>query len=407
MPWWLGWSLHNYAEKIFKRVRGLRLLFRSARLRSPAQMHFLIRNPWMRGILLSRPRLSNIPSVEPQSRMKLSTKAVWISALALFHFVFPDNISAAEIALYQEPYRTQYHFSPPQNWMNDPNGLVFCEGEFHLFYQFNPLGIKWGHMSWGHAVSTNLVTWKHLPVAIPEQGNVMAFSGTAVVDEKNTSGFGDGIAGPIVAVYTGHETKPVKKQSQYLAYSNDHGRTWKEYAGNPVLDLNLADFRDPKVSWYAPGGCWIMTVVLSTERKVAFYRSENLRGWTLLSQFGPAGSTSGVWECPDLFPLVVQGDPTETKWVLIVNVGDGAPNGGSGSQYFVGNFDGKTFTPEKNNGAIPTRWLDHGRDFYAAGPCSNLPGTNGRRLLIGWMNNLKYTQHIPTQPGRRVQRHLR
>jgi fructan beta-fructosidase len=288
--------------------------------------------------------------------------------------------------------------------MNDPNGMVYFEGEYHLFYQHNPFGIKWGHMSWGHAVSPDLVHWKHLPVALPENNGVMAFSGSAVVDWNNTSGFGRDGKPPLVAIYTGHkENSAGQHQSQYVAYSNDRGRTWTPYSGNPVLDLGLSNFRDPKVSWFAPGGYWLMTAVLATEHKVAFFRSADLKAWTRLGEFGPVAATGGVWECPDLFPLPDPRNPQRTKWVLIVNLNPGGLQGGSGSQYFIGDFDGTTFTADKVGGNVPTRWTDYGRDFYAAVTWSDVPETDGRRLCIGWMNNWEYAQDIPTSPWRSAQ----
>ncbi len=243
-----------------------------------------------------------------------------------------------------EPFRPQFHFTPQRNWMNDPNGMVFYEGEWHLFYQYNPEGEKWGHMSWGHAVSRNLIHWEHLPLALPERDGVMAFSGSAVVDWQNTSGFGKNGKPPLVAIYTGHREK---HQDQRLAYSNDRGRTWTSYEGNPVLDIGLADFRDPKVFWYESKRRWIMVLALSTEKKVSFYESPDLKSWKHLSDFGPAGSTIGLWECPDLFPLPIETESGASKWVLIVNVNPGAPAGGSGTQYFVGEFDGGKFIADR------------------------------------------------------------
>lgn len=242
---------------------------------------------------------------------------------------------------YQEPYRPQFHFTPERNWMNDPNGMVFYDGEWHLFYQYNPQGDRWGHMSWGHAVTRDLVHWEHLPLALAEEDGVMIFSGSAVVDWKNTSGFGKGNKPPLVAIYTGHREG---RQDQRLAYSHDRGRTWTKFAGNPVLDLKMADFRDPKVFWHETQSRWVMTVALATEKKVHFYTSPNLKEWKYVGEFGPAGATGGLWECPDLFPLPVEGGGT--KWVLIVNINPGGPAGGSGCQYFVGEFDGAKFTPE-------------------------------------------------------------
>jgi sucrose-6-phosphate hydrolase SacC (GH32 family) len=252
---------------------------------------------------------------------------------------------AATAATYHEPFRPQFHFTPATNWMNDPNGMVYYDGEYHLFYQYNPFGDKWGHMSWGHAVSPDLVHWEHLPVALYEENGVMIFSGSAVVDWQNTTGFGKDGQPPLVAIYTGHYTeKPL--QNQHIAYSTDRGRTWTKYAGNPVLDVGKADFRDPKVMWHAPTKRWVMTVTLPTERKVSFYGSPDLKQWTHLSDFGPAGAVKGIWECPDLFPLRIEGS-FRRKWVLIMNIGSGSVAGGSGCQYFVGEFDGTRFVPDR------------------------------------------------------------
>ena len=254
---------------------------------------------------------------------------------------------------YTEPHRPQFHFTPEVNWMNDPNGMVYHDGEYHLFYQYNPFGNRWGHMSWGHAVSRDMVHWEHLPVALYEENGVMIFSGSAVVDHANTSGFGTEGDPPLVAFYTGHYTeKPL--QNQHIAYSNDNGRTWTKNAGNPVLDIGYRDFRDPKVMWHEPSNKWVMTVTLPTERKVRFYGSPNLKDWTLLSEFGPAGAVKGIWECPDLFPLDVEGSD-ETKWVLIVNIGGDAIAGGSGTQYFVGEFDGTRFVEDQLSGTTASQ----------------------------------------------------
>jgi fructan beta-fructosidase len=325
---------------------------------------------------------------------------------------------AAETPSYQEPWRPQFHFTPAKNWMNDPNGMVYHNGEYHLFYQYNPFGDKWGHMSWGHAVSPDLVHWEHLPIALQEENGVMIFSGSAVVDEHNTSGFGAGGRPPMVAIYTGHHTdRPL--QNQHIAFSNDRGRTWTKYSGNPVLDLGKADFRDPKVFWHEPSGRWIMVVSLPVERRVSFYASPNLREWTHLSDFGPAGAVKGIWECPDLLPVRVEGrSARESRWVLVVNVGAGAPAGGSGCQYFVGTFDGQTFQPDP--GTVPdpgfgpatdpkalshgqveaALWADWGRDFYAAVSWSGVPGRDGRQVWLGWMSNWEYAQDVPTSPWR-------
>ncbi len=310
---------------------------------------------------------------------------------------------------YREPFRPQFHFSPAVNWTNDPNGLVYYDGEYHLFYQYNPFGDTWGHMSWGHAVSTDLVRWQHLPVAIPEVDGVMAFSGSAVVDWKNTSGFGAGGRTPLVAVYTGYR-EATKNQAQNLAYSNDRGRTWTRYAGNPVIDIGSTEFRDPKVFWYAPQRKWVMVVSLAAEHKLRFYASPDLKQWTALSEFGPAGAVGGVWECPDLFELPVDGKAGDTRWVLILNLNPGAIAGGSGVQYFVGRFDGTRFVPDPGTAAAAGKtgldaalWADYGKDFYAAVSWSDVPESDGRRLWLGWMNNWLYGNQIPTAPWRSAQ----
>lgn len=223
----------------------------------------------------------------------------------------------------------------------------------------------------------------------------MIYSGSAVVDWHNRSGFGTGGQPPLVAVYTAHHTdRPL--QNQHLAYSNDRGRTWTTYAHNPVLDIGAADFRDPKVFWHEPTGRWIMVVSLAVQRKLSLYASPDLKQWTHLSDFGPAGSVEGIWECPDLFPLAVDGDPARITWVLLLNVNPGAPAGGSGCQYFVGDFDGTRFTAEPGDAL----WVDHGADFYAAVTWSDLPESDGRRLALGWMNNWVYGNQLPTSPWR-------
>ncbi|MWA15184.1 GH32 C-terminal domain-containing protein [Streptomyces sp. BA2] len=259
---------------------------------------------------------------------------------------------AADTSPYSETYRPQFHFTPKKNWMNDPNGLVYYKGEYHLFYQYNPNGNSWGDMSWGHTVSKDLVRWKELPLALSHDDKEAVFSGSAVVDWNNTTGFGTKKNPPMVAIYTS-AYKDTGIQAQSLAYSTDRGRTWTKYKGNPVIDLGSKEFRDPKVQWHAPTKSWLMTVSLSTEHKVQFYSSKNLKDWKLLSDFGPAGATGGVWECPDLFPLPVDGDKKRTKWVLVVNINPGGIAGGSAAQYFVGDFDGKKFTADDKGTYTP------------------------------------------------------
>ena len=284
--------------------------------------------------------------------------------------------------------------------MNDPNGLVFFQGEYHLFFQHNPFGNKWGHMSWGHALSRDLVHWQELPVALPEADGTMIFSGSAVVDWRNASGLGKNGAPPMIAIYTGDRPSD-GRQTQCIAWSNDRGRTWTKFSGNPILDVGSNNFRDPKVFWHEPTQRWIMVVSMAEDRRIEFYGSTNLREWTQTGDFGPTGATNGVWECPDMFPVAIEGYPPRTAWVLVVNIGSGSPAGGSGTQYFVGQFDGRTFTSESPV-VLPrdALWADFGRDFYAAVSWSDIPKHDGRRIWIGWMSNWEYAQDVPTSPWR-------
>jgi fructan beta-fructosidase len=293
-----------------------------------------------------------------------------------------------------EAFRPAFHYSPHRNWMNDPNGLVWYDGEYHLFYQHNPLGTDWGNMSWGHAVSPDLQTWEELPVAIPCSDSEQIFSGCIVVDHANTAGFGVADEPAMVALYTSVYAHS-GLQVQSLAFSTDRGRTWTRYEGNPVLDRDSSDFRDPKVFWYAEGGYWVMVLVLAVERIAQFYRSDNLVDWEHLSDFATGNPADGFWECPDLFELPVGGGTEQSRWVLVISVNPGAPAGGSGTRYFVGDFDGKVFTPDD---ADDDAWLDYGADCYAAVSFSDAPG--GERVLIGWMNNWEYAGDIPTSPFR-------
>ena len=303
----------------------------------------------------------------------------------------------ATFPLYNEPYRPQYHFSPAMHFMNDPNGLVFFDGLYHLYYQYNPLQLVAGNQSWGHATSTDLIHWKNLPIAIPEMttgptpGQI--FTGSAVVDSNNTSGFFNGVpGGGLVAIYTLNEPT---KEVQNVAYSLDNGTSYIEYKGNPVLDLQNPNFRDPKVFWYAPGHRWIMAVALPRAHQVLFYASSNLRNWSFLSAFGPAGIEGFQYECPNLFQVPVQGT-NDKKWVLVVAINPGAPVGGSINEYFVGNFDGTTFTADDG----VARLMDFGKDFYAVQTYNNTP--NGEAIAVGWMSNWQYTQVVPTFPWRGV-----
>ena len=291
-----------------------------------------------------------------------------------------------------EPYRPTFHFTPQTGWMNDPNGLVYLNGTYHLFYQYYPDGIVWGPMHWGHASSTDLMHWSHLPTALYPDSLGWIFSGSAVIDRENRAGFGKDA---MVAIFTYHNDairKNGKKntESQGIAYSLDEGKSWTKYSGNPVLkNSGEPDFRDPKVIWNEQINKWNM--VLAVGDRIRIFSSSDLKQWQAESDFKPAENVeTGVWECPDLFPMKTG---NEEKWVLIVNHGSKAPNGGSGTRYFTGDFDGKKFT---ENG--PARWLDLGVDFYAAVTYSNAP--DSKRILIGWMSNWQYANKTPTSDYR-------
>lgn len=297
---------------------------------------------------------------------------------------------------FQEMYRPQVHFSPASGWMNDPNGMVYYEGEYHLFYQHYPEDTQWGPMHWGHATSKDLVHWQHQPIAIYPDDKGYIFSGSAVVDWNNTSGLGSADNPPLIAFFTYHDMKKEKAgeidiESQAIAFSTDKGRSWTKYEQNPIVkNPGIRDFRDPKVYWHEASGQWIMSI--ASGQVIRFYGSKNCLDWNYLSEFGEGkGSHDGVWECPDLFPLKVK-DSEEEKWVLIVNINPGGPAGGSAAQYFVGDFDGKKFTSDQKE----TLWMDYGKDNYAGVTWSDAP--DNRRILIGWMNNWQYAEKKPTAP---------
>ncbi len=289
--------------------------------------------------------------------------------------------------------RPRFHFAPARNWMNDPNGLIFYKGTYHLFFQYNPESDQWGNMSWGHATSLDLVHWDEHPVAIPYTDTHAIFSGSAVVDYFNTSGLGSIENPAMVAIFTDHKHDG-SHQAQSLAYSVDEGMTWTRYEGNPVLDLEMKDFRDPKVVWNTVNEAWVMSVVKPQEFTVAFYQSRDLKSWELLSEFTNKNGTDGVWECPDLFPLAVDNDPNHIKWVLFISVNPGGVTGGSGTHYFIGDWNGKEFTAD----TLTTRWLDYGRDNYAGVTFGDAP--DNRRIYMGWMNNWEYAKEIPANPSR-------
>jgi len=309
---------------------------------------------------------------------------------------------AADKSLYAEKWRPQFHFSPPTQWMNDPNGMFYYEGEYHLFYQHYPDSNVWGPMHWGHAVSTNMVHWENLPIALYPDSLGYIFSGSAVVDWNNTSGFGTNGQPPIVAVFTYHDPAGASNgsntyQTQGIAYSLDKGRSWIKYEENPVIpNPGINDFRDPKVTWLAEFDKWIMT--LAVKDHIEFYASEDLKNWDKLGEFGQdIGAHGGVWECPDLLKMVDQ-TTGETRWILLVSINPGGPNGGSATQYFTGNFNGRTFIPDDLSTNV--RWVDYGADNYAGVTWSDVPAEDGRRLFIGWMSNWNYANVVPTEVWR-------
>jgi len=277
----------------------------------------------------------------------------------------------------EEPYRSVFHHTPEANWMNDPNGMFFDDatGLWHLYYQHNPEAPVWGPMHWAHSVSKDLIHWEHLPIAIYPDSLGTIFSGSIVIDRHNTAGFGENA---IIAVYTQSETIG---QNQSIAYSTDGGLTFTKYESNPVLMGDIADFRDPKVMW--DGIQWVMT--LACQQEIRFYGSSNLKEWTLLSRFGKElGAHGGVWECPDLIQM-------DSLWVLLVSINPGGPFGGSATQYFVGEWDGKEFKCENEK---TVKWLDYGKDNYSTFTWHNAP--DNRIVSMGWMSNWQYAQQVPT-----------
>ena len=306
-----------------------------------------------------------------------------------------------------EEYRPAFHFTPERNWMNDPNGMFYLNGTYHLYFQYYPEDIVWGPMHWGHATSKDMIAWEEQEIALEPDEKGYIFSGSAVVDSKNTSGFGEDGKTPVIAMYTYHDPEGEKQgnkdyQSQAIAYSLDEGYNWTKYKKNPVIpNPGIQDFRDPKVIRDTINDQWLM--VLATRDRSYFYSSENLKDWNKISEFGEStGAHDGVWECPDFFPMKVDGTG-EIKWVLIQSLNPGGYNGGSGTQYFVGDFDGKNFTPESymtDLGEKHSFWLDFGRDNYAGVTWSNIPQKDGRTLFIGWMSNWMYAQEVPTEKWR-------
>lgn len=291
----------------------------------------------------------------------------------------------------REKYRPAYHHTPLYGWMNDPNGMFYKDGRWHLYYQWNPYGSKWQNMTWGHSSSADLVRWEHHPAAIEANGLGTVFSGSSVVDSANTAGFG---RDAVVALYTSADVN----QTQSLAHSSDGGMTFEIYPGNPVLTLE-SEARDPNMFWDADNGRWVMSLAHALDHEMLFFTSPDLKEWTLQGSFGKGiGAQDGVWECPDLFRLKVDGSDEE-KWVLVCNINPGGPFGGSATQYFTGDFDGKTFIADTDaEGVIPTKWMDYGKDHYATVSWSDAP--DNRRVLIGWMSNWQYAGEVPTMQYR-------
>ena len=312
-----------------------------------------------------------------------------------------DTLAVAE----DEKFRPQFHFTPEANWMNDPNGMFFLDGTYHLYFQYYPEDNIWGPMHWGHATSKDMISWEEQGIALEPDEKGYIFSGSAVVDRENTSGFGKDSIAPVIAIYTYHDPEGAEKgkidyQSQAIAYSMDKGQTWTKFDGNPVIpNPGIENFRDPKVMRDTVNDQWLMA--LATTEKTLFYASSDLKKWKKLSEFGEGtGAHNGVWECPDFFPMKVE-DTGEQKWVLIQSLNPGGYNGGSGTQYFVGDWDGKTFTPEENMENLEEKhsyWLDFGRDNYAGVTWSNIK--DGRTLFMGWMSNWLYAQEVPTTTWR-------
>ena len=291
----------------------------------------------------------------------------------------------------KEKYRPVYHHTPAYGWMNDPNGMFYKDGVWHLYFQHNPYGSVWGNLAWGHSTSTDLVHWQYEGDPVMADALGLIFSGSSVVDKDNTAGFG---AGTIVSFYTSAKSSPWGDvQMQSMAYSTDGGKTFTKYDGNPVITSTARDFRDPKVFWYAPGKHWVMMLAVGQEMQI--WSSADLKDWKYESSFGAKqGAHGGVWECPDLVELPVEGTK-EKRWVLICNINPGGPFGGSATQYFVGTFDGKKFT---NQFPTKTKWMDYGKDHYATVTFSNAP--DGRCVALGWMSNWQYAAVVPTKQYR-------
>ncbi len=290
----------------------------------------------------------------------------------------------------REKYRPVYHHTPSYGWMNDPNGMFYKDGVWHLYYQYNPYGSKWQNMSWGHSTSKDLIHWTHEPIAIEPTGLGTVFSGSCALDTTDSAGFG---SDAVIGMYTSAGVS----QTQSLVWSKDNGRTFEFYPSNPVITLE-SEARDPNMFWDAKAGQWVLVLAHALDHEMLIFTSPDMKDWTLRSSFGKVGAQDGVWECPDLFKLKVDGTDKE-KWVLICNLNPGGIFGGSATQYFVGDFDGNTFKADTDAaGNIPVKWMDFGKDHYATVSWSDAP--DNRRTAIGWMSNWQYAGEVPTMQFR-------
>ena len=324
----------------------------------------------------------NIVTTQSRSTVReASEDACWSN------FALADSISTANV----EKYRPAYHHTPLYGWMNDPNGMFYKDGEWHLYYQWNPYGSKWQNMTWGHSSSSDLINWTSHPAAIEPNGLGSVFSGSSTIDTENSAGFGKDA---VVAMYTSAGASQV----QSLAWSTDNGETFNIYGGNPVLTLD-SEARDPNMFWNPDTKLWTLVLAHALDHEMLIFTSPDMKEWTLQSSFGKGeGAQGGVWECPDLFELPVDGGQNK-KWVLICNINPGGPFGGSSIQYFTGDFDGKNFKADTDaSGKVPTKWLDYGKDNYALVSWSDAP--QGRRTVIGWMSNWQYAAEVPSKQFR-------
>lgn len=339
---------------------------------------------------------------------KNSFLIITILTLIIMNSCSSSKIISDKVITNEELYRPNFHFTPKTGWMNDPNGLFFYKGLYHLFFQYYPDANVWGPMHWGHASSKDMITWKEEKPALYPDAMGYIFSGSSVVDVNNTSGFGSLKNPPIVAMFTYHDAVKAKAgaldfQSQAIAYSLDEGMTWTKYKNNPVIkNPNIKDFRDPKITWDAIHNQWVMVLAADVETQI--YRSSNLIDWELASGFGKNLGVHGApWECPDFFSMKIEGS-NEIKWVLLQSINPGGPNGGSATQYFVGDFDGKNFTItnsfNEDLNQFGALWVDHGKDNYAGVTWDNIPNSDGRKLFVGWMSNWQYADKVPTENWR-------